>query len=92
MTLETADILLALRIGISLLGLLVLYHLLFITVDLRRILKRIDHLTREVEDVIMKPLSMADAIVEWLTQFLEEMQKKHGGGEKKKLKAGKKKK
>ena len=90
--LSTADILLALKFGTGLLLVLVLYHLLFVVVDLRKIIRRVDHVTREVEDVIMKPVSMADSIVVWLKQVLEYAQqsseKKSG---KKKLKSGKKK-
>ena len=89
--LSTADILLAIKFGTGVLLLLVLYHLLFVVVDLRKIIKRVDHVTREVEDVIMKPVSMADSIVMWLKQVLEHAQKSSEKKAAKKLKSGKKK-
>jgi hypothetical protein len=50
----------------------VLYHVLFIVADLRRVLRRMDHLTRQVETVLLKPLSMTDKVLEWVAaQFLQ---------------------
>ena len=58
----------------------VLYHILFIVVDLRRVLRRLDSLTAEVESLLLRPLSMADTLFQWLTHWVEslpEHQKKH---------------
>ena len=74
---STADIMTALYIAVAVLLLVVLYHLIFIVVSLRRVMKRADNVTREIETVILKPLSMTDQAIEWLSGFLEG-KKKHG--------------
>jgi len=74
---STADIMTALYIAVAVLLLVVLYHLIFIVVSLRRVIKRADNVTREIETVILKPLSMTDQAIEWLSGFLEG-KKKHG--------------
>ncbi|MDD5623782.1 MAG: hypothetical protein PHI23_03675 [Candidatus Peribacteraceae bacterium] len=53
-----------------------LYHLLFVVVDLRRILRRVSNVTEQVEDVIMKPIGMADSLLEWLMETVEHHAKK----------------
>lgn len=69
--LEAADLLLGLQIAIAVVAIIVLYHVLFIVVDVRKITRRIEDITSQVEDVIMKPLSMADQILEVIVQFIE---------------------
>ena len=44
---------------------IVLYHLLFIVVDLGKVLRRVEDITAQVEAVITKPIAMADQIMEW---------------------------
>lgn len=48
-----------------------LYHVLFILWDLRKIARRFEDLTSQVEAVILKPLSLADQGVQWLIEFIE---------------------
>ncbi len=48
-----------------------LYHVLFILWDLRKITRRFEDLTSQVEAVILKPLSLADQGVQWLIEFIE---------------------
>ncbi len=74
---STADIMTALYIAVAVLLLVVLYHLIFIVVSLRKVMKRADNVTREIETVILKPLSMTDQAIEWVSGFLEG-KKKHG--------------
>lgn len=50
---------------------IVLYHLLFIIVDLRKIARRFEDLTQQVEAVILKPLSLADQGVQWVVEYIE---------------------
>ena len=83
----SADLLLYLQITIAVLLLIVLYHILFAVVDLRKIMRRIEGVTQEVEDVIMKPISMIDSILEWVLERIEKEDK----SSRKKLKSGKKK-
>lgn len=73
---SASDLLIGMEVAIAILFLIVLYHLIFIVVDLRKTMRRIEGLTREVEDVIMKPLSMIDAILQWVLDMIEKTQKK----------------
>lgn len=72
-----ADIMMGLYIAVAVMLLIVLYHLVFIVVDLRKMTKRFNNLTEEVETVVMKPLSMADKGLEWAIQFFQERAEKH---------------
>ena len=66
-----SDILTALLIAVAVMLLIVLYHALFVVVDLRKILRRIESITRELESVLVKPLSVADKAFQWVIDFLE---------------------
>lgn len=71
------DVLTVLYIAVAVMLVVVLYHVLFIVVDLRKILRRMDALTRQLEAVIMKPLSVADRILEWMMEYVEGEGKRH---------------
>lgn len=49
----------------------VLYHVLFIVVDLRKSMRRMNNLTQQVESVLMKPLSMTEKALTWVTHSVE---------------------
>jgi len=49
----------------------VLYHVLFIVVDLRKILRRIEGITAEVEGMVMRPLGLLDHFLQWITEWVE---------------------
>lgn len=72
MTWAPEDIMMGLYIAVAVMLLIVLYHILFIVVDARKIARRIENLTQEVEAVIMKPLSMADQLLQWMVEFMQE--------------------
>ncbi len=74
---SSIDILHGLYIAIGIMLIVVLYHVIFIVVDLRKTMRRISNVSEEVETVVMKPLSMADQAIAWVTGFLEEKSKKH---------------
>ncbi len=57
--------------------LVILYHVLFILVDLRKITRRFEDVTSQVEAVILKPLSIADQAVQWVSDFIAEKQRAH---------------
>lgn len=80
----SADLLLYLQITIAVVAILVLYHVLFIVVDLRKVLHRIEGITKEVEGIIMKPISVADQILEAVMDFAEQKQKEKGKSKSKK--------
>lgn len=50
---------------------IVLYHVLFIVVDLRRVVRRAENITRELQAVIMKPLAVTDEILEWVLHMVQ---------------------
>lgn len=77
MTWSPQDIMMGLYIAVAVMLIVVLYHVIFIVVDARKIARRISDLTEEVEAVIMKPLSMADQLLQWLVEFVQEKAEKH---------------
>lgn len=84
----SSDVLVYLEITVGVLLVVVLYHFLFIAVDLRKVLRRIESITGEVENIIMKPINAADYILEGIVKYLEQQ----GADAGKKEKASKKKK
>ncbi len=73
---EAKDFLIGLEIAVAVMLLLILYHVIFIVVDLLKILRRVESMTQELEDVLMKPLSMIDRILQWVIDMVESSQKK----------------
>lgn len=56
-----------------------LYHVIIIALNMRRITKRADTVSKELEAVVMRPLSLADNAMEWAVGFLEGLKDKHSG-------------
>lgn len=79
----SADLLLYLQITIAVVALIVLWHVMFIAIDLRKVLGRVEAITKEVEGLILKPIGVADQILEAIMEFVEDKQK--GGSKKKKI-------
>jgi len=75
------DLLLGLQILVFAGLVIVLYHVLFIAVDLRKVMRRVDTVTREIEKIVMKPVSVADQILEFAVSAIEGSKegKKKGG-------------
>ncbi len=88
MQLSTNEIIILLQILTFIVAVILLYHLIFAVVTLRKILKRFDTVTKQIEEVVLKPISMADATVDWVVDFVEGYQKK--GNQNKKVAAKKK--
>ncbi|OIO54694.1 hypothetical protein AUJ46_02630 [Candidatus Peregrinibacteria bacterium CG1_02_54_53] len=74
---SASDLLLGMEFAIAILVLIVLYHVIFIVVDLRKVMRRVEEMTQELEDVLMKPISMVDAILQWVLDTIEHTKKKH---------------
>lgn len=72
----SADIANYLQVTVGVLLVIVLYHLLFVVVDLRKILRRVQLITKEVEGLVMKPISVADQVLEAILSLVEDQQKK----------------
>ena len=73
------DVFTFLSILAVLMTVIALYHVLFILVDVRKIVRRFDDVTLQVEALILKPISMADQIIVWLMEQLQNRthEKKH---------------
>lgn len=54
---------------------LVLYHVLFLVVDVRKIARRLEGITEEVESLLLKPISMIDKLLIWVMDLVEEHEK-----------------
>ena len=69
-----------------------LYHLIFVVMDLRQVMRRLNDLTSEVEEMLVRPVELVAGIVEWVQKwvwdayFVDESKKgkKKGAGKKKK--------
>jgi len=71
------NVLAALYIAVAVMLIIVLYHTLFIVVDLRKMLRSWRTISDQVENVIMKPLSITDKAMEWVMGYLEQGKKHH---------------
>ncbi len=76
MEITYANLLSGLYIAVAVMLLIVLYHILFIVVDVRKIVRHIANLTDEVKHVIMKPVHVADKAMDWVLHQLEHMKHK----------------
>lgn len=65
------DVLTILLIAGAVMLIVVLYHVLFIVVDLRKVLRRIESVSHQMEAVIVKPLSVADKAFQWVIEYFE---------------------
>lgn len=54
---------------------IVLYHLLFIVVDLRKIMRRMEDTTAQVESMILKPLAIIDEAFSWVIDYVNHSKK-----------------
>ena len=75
MTWSSLDILHGLYIAVAIMLIIALYHVIFIVVDLRKTMRRIENISEEIQTVIMKPLSMTDKAIEWVMGFIQEKTK-----------------
>ena len=52
---------------------IVLYHLIFVSVSLKRIADRMDELSKDVEAVILKPIGAIDYVLDWFLSVVDSM-------------------
>ena len=71
MQISGEQLIIGLSVATLILTLIILYNALFIVVDVRRIVRRVEGVTEQLEDMVMKPLSMIDGILLWVTQQIE---------------------
>lgn len=43
-----------------------LYHLIFIVMDLREVMRRLNVLTAQIEEMLVQPVELVSQIVEWV--------------------------
>ena len=72
MPLTQEGLLNGLWIAVAIMLLIILYNLLFILVDVRKISRRLETLTADMEEFVRTPIMMADSIVKTLFEMLEE--------------------
>lgn len=63
---------------------ILMYHLIFVSVSLRRITDRMDQLSKDVEAVILKPIGAVDYMLDWFLSMVDSMKADHTSVEKKK--------
>lgn len=76
---------------VSLLLAVFLYHLIFVVMDLRQVMKRINDLTAEFEEMVRKPVEVMGMGIAWLSNLLADlafMPKVHKGKKHKRKKRG----
>ncbi|MCF7844813.1 MAG: hypothetical protein K9M03_03225 [Kiritimatiellales bacterium] len=78
------QVLTVLQIAAVIFLIIILYHGLFIIVDLRKVMRRVNDVTRQVEDTVMKPISMADHILQYVMEYIEKDKKSEKKKSKKK--------
>ena len=65
------QLLVGIQVLIAVMVVVVLYHMLFIVVDLRKILRRVDDITERVESIILKPIALADQVLQKIIELIE---------------------
>jgi hypothetical protein len=66
-----------LYIAVAIMLIVVLYHVLFIVVDVRKMVRRAQKVTEELQSVIIKPIGIADKAMDWVIGFIEGQGKHH---------------
>ena len=74
--LTAPDVLMFLLILLAIMGAVVLYHLLFLVTDVRRILKRVNDLVEKVEETVLKPITIMDRVLNSIIDLFDG-KKKH---------------
>ncbi len=75
MQLSTDEVIIILQIAVFVLLLVLIFQLIFAAMSLRKVLKRVDTVTSQVEQIMLKPISLADTAVDWVAGFIEGHQK-----------------
>ena len=49
-----------------------LYHLIFVVMDLRQVMRRVNDLTSELEEMLVRPVELVSGVAEWLQKWVWE--------------------
>jgi cell shape-determining protein MreC len=82
MQLTPETVLTFLSIVVAVMLIVVLYHILFIAVDLRKIMRRMNEMTEEVEMLLMKPFMIADKLLQMVVEYFQAHHEKRAHHEK----------
>ena len=85
MVITYSDVLTILSIIAVAMLIILLYHLIFASVSLKRIVDRMDDLSKEVEAVVLKPIGAIEFLLDWFSAAVEGMM---SGGEEEHHKKG----
>jgi hypothetical protein len=67
------DVITLLTIVALVMVIVLLYHLIFFSVSLRRISSRWDDLSKEIEALILKPIGAVEYVLDWFASMVEGM-------------------
>lgn len=70
-TWTTAGVQAGIWVAAGVMALIALYHLIIIASDLRKIIRRAERLTDEVESIVEKPLALTDRLLRWAIHAVE---------------------
>ncbi len=73
--LSLSDILTLLAIIAVAMLIVLLYHLIFVSVSLKRISDRFEALSEDVEAIVLKPIGAIDYVIDWFLAAVEGMKK-----------------
>jgi hypothetical protein len=76
-TITASQFLTGIYAAVGIVLLIVLYHALFIVVDMRKIMRRAQEVSEHLENVIVTPLTMMERGLEWLVEYVEGSGDKH---------------
>ena len=57
---------------VSFLLVVFLYHLIFVVMDLRQVMRRLNDLTAEVEEMLLRPVELAAQVIDWIEKHIWE--------------------
>ncbi|MDB4978388.1 MAG: hypothetical protein JWM56_574 [Candidatus Peribacteria bacterium] len=75
MPLTFEQMLMFLYMLVAVMLIIVLYHAIFVIVDVRKITRRAEQVTQEIQSVVLKPLSVVDQAMDFVTDFLHQKKK-----------------
>lgn len=73
MQLSLSDILTLLSVIAVVMVIVLVYHLIFVSVSLRRIADRMDDLSKEIEGLVLKPIGAVEYLIDWFASAVEGM-------------------
>ena len=76
LTWTTDGVLSGLYAIVAIMLIIALYHVIFIVVDARKVMRRAERISHELQTVILKPLAMTDQLLEWVTGAIKKHEKK----------------